>query len=210
MIFAIKAIKYAFVNKIWFCLFQSSRNLSRLPFVFWQYRGEVTVQKRGFVFILAGFQSLLYFCTPQSIILYPLFCRPSFISRALLFSQSLAVSRSLPLLHRDFFFFPTLFQFHLVLYSNSSTGHEAHKQLTHPTLTAPPTSNHLPLTNHPALNTLTLPSPSPFPYSSCHPSSLCFSSPLLPPSPNPPLLLPPLPTGLEIVPLFLTSVLLGD
>lgn len=49
---------------IQFHLLQSMQNLSRLLFVLWQYRREVTIQRRGFVFILAGFQSLLYFCTP--------------------------------------------------------------------------------------------------------------------------------------------------
>ena len=92
-------IKYDFAS------FKSSWNLSRVPFVFWQYRSEVTVQKRGFVFILAGFQSLLYFCTLQSIILYPLFFRPSFISRALLFSRSLSVSPSYVVTCPFFFFF---------------------------------------------------------------------------------------------------------
>lgn len=112
------------------------------------------------------------------------FCRPSFISRALLFSHSLAVSHSLPLspsyIVTSSLFFPTLLQFHLVLYSNSNsnTRLKAHKQLTHPTLTAPPTSNHLPHTNRPALNALILPLPAsycsfipllflPFPPSSC-------------------------------------------
>lgn len=187
MIFAIKAIKYAFVNKIWFSLFQSSWNLSRLPFVFWQYRSEVTVQRWGFVFILAGFQSLLYFCTPLSIILYPLFCRLSFISRALLFSHSLAVSNSPPLASwlLLLLFFPTLLQFHLVLYSYSITGLRAHKQLTLPTLMAPTTFNHLPQMHHLDLNALWLLSPVLF--FSCHPSSFSLSSPF------PPFLLPALP-----------------
>ena len=180
--------------------FKGSWNLSRLPFVFWQYRGEVTVQKRGFVFILAGFQSLLYFCTPRSIILYPLFCGPSFISRALLFSHSLffplGVSHSLPLLHRDFFsssifpFFSFPFSsFHLGLYSNSNAGCWEHISSQHIPLRSPITCL---VQNHP-------------PYSSCHPSSPS------PPLPSSLLSSPPLyPTGLEIVPLFLTSVLLGD
>lgn len=164
----------------------------------------MTVQKRGFVFILAGFQSLLYFCTPQSIILYPLFCRPSFISRALLFSHSLTVSRSLPLLHRDSFFFFSFLFFSLLFYSF----------ILYCTVTVAPGSKHI---THPTLN---CPSNLQSPASYKPPSSKHFLLPfflfLLPsflpllflPFPPPP---PPFyPTGLEIVPLFLTSVLLGD
>ncbi len=91
------------------------------------------------------------------------------------------------------FFFPTLLQLHPV-YSNSNTGHEVHKRLTHPTRTGPPTSNHLPRTNHPALNALMLPFLSipaaTFP-------AFCFfpplSSLLLPSIPLLLLLLPPVP-----------------
>lgn len=158
----------------------------------------MTVQKRGFVFILAGFQSLLYFCTPRSIILYPLFCGPSFISRALLFSHSLfflsaslalspsyIVTSSPPLFFLFFFFF--LFTVFILYCTVTVTpGLGAHKQPAHPT----PTSNHLPRTKPPSLFLL--------------PSFLPLPSPLL--SSAPPLY----PTGLEIVPLFLTSVLLGD
>lgn len=140
-----------------------------------------------------------------------LFCIHCFVDRLsspglccfLTLSPSLALSPSYIVPSS---FFPTLLQLHLVLYS-SNTRLEAHKQLTHPTLTAPSTSDYLPHTIRPTRNAVVLP----FPASniSCHPSSFCFSFsshlPASTPSPS-----CPYPTGLEIVPLFLTSVLLGD
>lgn len=109
-----------------------------------------------------------------------LFCIHCFVDRLsspglccfLTLSPSLSPS---PSLTSWLFLFPTLLQFHLVLYSNSSAGLDAHKQLTHPTITSPPTSDHLPHTNHPALKALTIPSP--FSYSS--PAILSFFLPLL-------------------------------
>jgi len=90
----------------------------------------------------------------------------------------LALSPSLPLTSwLLLLFFPSLLQFHLVLYSNSIAGLEAHKQnITLPTLTGPATFDHLPQTNHWAGKTLAS--------ASCffgYPSSHCSSTPPPPP-----------------------------
>lgn len=140
--------------------------------------------KAGFVFILAGFQSLLYFCTLRSIILYPLFfMRPSFISRG--FVVFLTPRLSLLCCYFCFLFSlpASLLQFHLVLNSNCVARLKARYQLTAPARTepwnlGPPDSNKPP--GWKSTNT--------FPASP--PSTSWFY-----------------PTGLELLPLFLTSVL---
>lgn len=129
---------------------------------------------------------MLYFCTPPSIIFYPLFCRRSFICGALLFPLFLSVSLSLS--RRDFLsspLFPLTLSFtvhHPVLYSNTDTGLGAHKEPTHPSPSGPPITCH---THHLALKAVLLricfPSPSA--------AFLPFFSPFLPPSTKTPLLL---------------------
>lgn len=83
-----------------------------------------------------------------SIVLWTVFHLRGFV----VFSLSCRLSRSPPLTSWVLFFLPpSVLQFHLVLYSESSTGLEAHKWRTHSPLTAPHTSNHLPHQTTPAL-----------------------------------------------------------